>query len=78
MESQDNKQYQCELHPSMKRRCNMHDYNAPGIYMFTLIVNERKRLLGTLAVKRLMPLLFKKYLHIVIGNREYAAYGNIK
>ncbi|MBQ0069510.1 MAG: hypothetical protein KBT09_07125 [Bacteroidales bacterium] len=30
-----------------------------------------------LAVKRHMPQLFRKYLHVVIGNQEYAAYGNI-
>lgn len=42
------KQVSCKLKPSMKRRCNMHDYNEPGIYMFTLTVDGRKRILGTL------------------------------
>lgn len=30
-----------------------------------------------LAIKRHYPHLFRKYLHIVIANRDYAAYGNI-
>lgn len=37
--------------PSMKRRCHAHDYNEPGIYMLTLAVEGRRRLLGTLTGK---------------------------
>lgn len=28
-------------------------------------------------IKRMYPNIFKKYLHIILGDREYAAYGNI-
>lgn len=34
--------------PSMKRRCVAHDYRAPGVYMLTMEVEERQRLLGRL------------------------------
>ena len=34
--------------PSMKRRSHAHDYEEPGIYMLTLAVEGRRRLLGTL------------------------------
>lgn len=33
---------------SMKRRCNAHDYYKPGHYMLTLVIADRKPLLGTL------------------------------
>lgn len=32
----------------MKRRGQWHNYSAPGLYMITLVVNDRKPLLGTL------------------------------
>lgn len=35
--------------PSMKRRCNQHDYRDRGIYMVTLCIEGRLPLLGTLA-----------------------------
>ena len=34
--------------PSMKRRCNQHDYRDRGIYMVTLCIEGRRPLLGTL------------------------------
>ncbi len=37
--------------PSMKRRSHAHDYEEPGIYMLTLAVEGRRRLLGTLTGK---------------------------
>ncbi|MCQ2289165.1 MAG: hypothetical protein MJZ74_08715 [Muribaculaceae bacterium] len=48
MNQKDNQQYHRDLQPSMKRRCYMHNYNEPGIYMFTLAVDGRRRLLGRL------------------------------
>ena len=38
----------CPTKPTMKRRCVMHDYSEPGIYMLTITVEGRRRLLGTL------------------------------
>lgn len=39
---------ECEVTPSMKRRKAGHDYSAPCIYMLTLVVKERRKILGTL------------------------------
>lgn len=33
----------------------MHDYNEPGVYMFTLVVEGRRRLLGKLAGNHTSP-----------------------
>lgn len=33
---------------SMKRRAEWHDYRAPGQYMLTIVVNDRRPMLGTL------------------------------
>ena len=37
-----------EIQHSMKRRTSWHDYSRKGTYMLTLVVKERKALLGTL------------------------------
>lgn len=42
------KQWAGELKPSMKRRRVGHDYQGRCIYMITLVVKERRQLLGTL------------------------------
>ena len=42
------KQWAGELKPSMKRRRVGHDYQGRCIYMITLVVKERRPLLGTL------------------------------
>ena len=42
------KQWAGELKPSMKRRRVGHDYQGRCIYMITLVVNERRPLLGVL------------------------------
>ncbi|MCD8387067.1 MAG: transposase [Bacteroidales bacterium] len=33
---------------SMERRCNAHDYSAPSLYMITLVIENRRPLLGQL------------------------------
>ena len=37
-----------EKKPSMKRRCDEHDYTERGIYMITMSTEGRKPLFGTL------------------------------
>lgn len=41
---------------SMKRRCQMNDYREPGIYMLTMAVEGRRRLLGRLVGDALAPM----------------------
>ena len=42
------KQWAGDLKPSMKRRRVGHDYQSRCIYMITLVIKERRQLLGTL------------------------------
>lgn len=41
---------------SMKRRCQMNDYREPGIYMLTMAVEGRRRLLGRLVGDAMAPM----------------------
>ncbi len=43
------KAYAGERQPSMKRRCLDHDYSQRGMYMVTLVTEERRKLFGDVA-----------------------------
>ena len=66
-----------EKKPSMKRRCDEHDYTQRGIYMITMATEGRRPLFGTLRGDPLATDGIEKP-HIVLsplGERVKACYG---
>jgi len=60
------RQNEAASHHSMKRRCFVHDYKGRSIYLITLEVAGRRRLLGRVATA-LRPA------HLTVGAREFGA-----
>lgn len=46
MEAKDEKKYWEPVKPSMRRRCNDHDYTERSLYMITMTIEDRRPLLG--------------------------------
>jgi len=55
---------------SMKRRGQWHNYREPGLYMITLVVNDRKPLLGTLIEENMQACVKHSQLGKAIINEE--------